>query len=70
MVIGVEEKVSYNGWRIVDENDGALHGELGARAVSAAEMALSGVQGRVVMVDLRHHYGDARTRSPMKCWKR
>jgi len=58
---GVEEKVSYNGWRIVDDDGGALHGDLGARAVSVAEMAQTGVQGRAVMVDLRHHFGDDRT---------
>jgi kynurenine formamidase len=57
---GVEEKVSYNGWRIVDDDGRALHGDLGARAVSVAEMAQTGVQGRAVMVDLRHHYGDER----------
>ena len=55
------EKVSYNGWRLVDDEGRGLHGELGARAVSVAEMAVTGVQGRAVMVDLRHHYGDART---------
>ena len=58
---GVEETVSYNGWRIVDDNNRGLHGDLGARAVSVAEMAVTGVQTRAVMVDLRHHYGDART---------
>ncbi len=58
---GVEEAVSYNGWRIVDEQDRGLHGGLSARAVSVGEMALTGVQGRAVMVDLRHHFGDART---------
>jgi kynurenine formamidase len=57
---GVAEKVSYNGFRIVDEENGALHGDLGARAVSAAVMAQTGVQGRAVMVDLRHHFGDGR----------
>lgn len=58
---GVEEKVSYNGWRIVDDEGKALHGALGARAVSVAEMAQTGVQGRAVMIDLRHHFGDGRT---------
>lgn len=57
---GVEEKVSYNGWRIVDNEDRGLYGELGARAVSVAEMAQTGVQGRAVMIDLRHHYQDQR----------
>ena len=58
---GVEEAVSYNGWRIVDENGEGLNNGLGARAVSCAEMATTGVQTRAVMVDLRHHYGDGRT---------
>ena len=58
---GVEEAVSYNGWRIVDENGQGLNNGLGARAVSCAEMATTGVQTRAVMVDLRHHYGDGRT---------
>ncbi len=44
---GVEEAVSYNGWRIVDEQDRGLHGGLSARAVSVGEMALTGVQGLV-----------------------
>lgn len=57
---GVAEKVSYNGFRIVDEQGRGLHGDLGARALSAAEMAQTGVQGRAVMIDLRHHFGDER----------
>ncbi len=57
---GVEEKVSYNGWRIVDSDDHGLYGDLGARAVAVAEMAQTGVQGRAVMIDLRHHYQDQR----------
>lgn len=57
---GVAEKVSYNGWRIVDEAGRGRHGDLGALAVSVAEMAGTGVQGRAVMIDLRHHYGDER----------
>lgn len=58
---GVEEKVSYNGWQIVDKEGRGLYGDLGARAVSVAEMAQTGVQGRAVMIDLCHHYGDERT---------
>jgi kynurenine formamidase len=57
---GVEEKVSYNGWQLVDKEGRGLYGDLGARAVSVAEMAQTGVQGRAVMIDLRHHYGDKR----------
>ena len=41
-----------------DADGGGLHGELGAIALSVAEMATTGVQGRAVMVDLRHHFGD------------
>jgi len=57
---GVAEKVSYNGFRLVDEQGRGLHGELGARALSAAVMAETGIQARAVMVDLRHHFGDER----------
>ena len=57
---GVPEKVSYNGYQIVDESGRARYGELGAIAVSVAEMAMTGVQGRAVMIDLRHHFGDER----------
>jgi kynurenine formamidase len=57
---GVAEKVSYNGFRIVDSDGRGLYGELGAIAVSVAEMAVTGVQGRAVMIDLRHHFGDER----------
>ena len=57
---GVAEKVFYNGFQIVDEAGRGTQGELGAVALGAAEMAVTGVQGRAVMVDLRHHYGDER----------
>jgi len=57
----VAEKVSYNGFRLVDGAGRGLYGELGAVALSVAEMAATGVQGRAVMLDLRHHFGDART---------
>ncbi len=57
---GVAEKVSYNGFRLVDEAGKGLYGELGARALSAAAMAETGVQARGVLVDLRHHFGDER----------
>lgn len=57
---GVAEKVSYNGFRVVDGAGRGMHGELGAVALSAAEMATTGVQGRGVMIDLRHHFGDER----------
>jgi len=57
---GVPEKVFYNGHAIVDGAGHGTHGELGATSVSVADMATSGVQGRGVMIDLRHHLGDAR----------
>jgi kynurenine formamidase len=57
---GVPEKVSYNGYRIVDADGRGMHGALGALAVSVAQMAEMGVQGRAVMIDLRHHFGDER----------
>ena len=57
---GVAEKVSYNGFRIVDGAGCGLYGELGATALSVAVMAETGVQGRGVLIDLRHHFGDKR----------
>ena len=58
---GTPEKVFYNGHAIVDPASGeGTQGALGATALSAADMAAGGVQGRGVMVDLRHHLGDAR----------
>jgi len=57
---GVAEKVSYNGFRLVDDSGRGLYGGLGALALSVAEMATTGVQGRAVMIDLRHHFGDER----------
>jgi len=57
---GVAEKVSYNGFRLVDRAGRGTQGELGAVALSVAGMAESGVQGRAVMIDLRHHFGDER----------
>jgi kynurenine formamidase len=58
---GVAEKVSYNGFQLVDGDGRGLYGDLGAVALSVSEMATTGVQGRAVMIDLRHHFGDART---------
>lgn len=57
---GIEEQVFYNGFKIVDENGKGLQGDLGATAVSIMEMAETCVQGRGVMIDLRHHFGDER----------
>jgi kynurenine formamidase len=58
---GERKRVFYNGWQIVDQNNQGIQGELGARAVSIASMAETGVQGRGVMVNLHRHLGEART---------
>jgi kynurenine formamidase len=57
---GVGEKVFYNGFQIVDAAGRGTQGELGAVNMSVAEMAATGVQGRAVLIDLRHHFGDER----------
>jgi kynurenine formamidase len=57
---GVAEKVFYNGHRIVDRDGQGTQGPLGAVALSVARMAETGVQGRGVLIDLRHHLGDER----------
>jgi len=57
---GIAEKVSYNGFRLVDDAGRGTQGALGAIALSASGMAETGVQGRAVMIDLRHHFGDER----------
>ena len=56
----VPEKVFYNGYRIVDAAGRGTQGELGAVALGIQGMAETGVQGRAVMIDLRHHLGDER----------
>jgi len=57
---GAPEKVFYNGYRIVDGQGRGTQGELGAIALSVARMAETCVQGRGVLIDLRHHFGDER----------
>jgi kynurenine formamidase len=57
---GVAEKVSYNGFQLVDAQGQGTQGKLGARAVDISKMAATCVQGRAVMIDLRHHVGDER----------
>ena len=57
---GEPEKVYYNGFQIVDAEGRGAQGALGALNLSVARMAETGVQGRGVLIDLRHHYGDAR----------
>jgi kynurenine formamidase len=58
---GVPERVFYNGFQIVDGAGRGTQGELGALNLSVAGMAETGVQGRGVLIDLRHHLGDGRT---------
>ncbi|HQT61703.1 MULTISPECIES: cyclase family protein [unclassified Acidiphilium] len=71
---GILEKVFYNGFRagehIVGPEDGKDAGirtamrrysTSNAGALGIERMASRGVQGRGVMIDLRAHYGDART---------
>ena len=58
---GVEEKVYYNGYHVVDEATGKpTHGEVGAAALGINNLATTCVQGRGVMIDLRRHLGDGR----------
>jgi len=57
---GVAEKVFYNGYRIVDGAGRGTQGERGAVNLGISNMAETGVQGRAVMIDLRHHFGDQR----------
>ncbi len=57
---GQQKKVFYNGWDIVDAQGQGLQGELGAKALSIANMAQKGVQGRGVMIDLFRHFGQQR----------
>ena len=56
----VPEKVFYNGFKIVDVSGRGTEGALGAINLSVAGMAETGVQGRGVLIDLRHHFGDER----------
>jgi kynurenine formamidase len=59
---GHAEPVFYNGFRMGEHvrvpEAGANTG--GAYALGIEHMACTGVQGRGVLIDLRHHYGDAR----------
>jgi kynurenine formamidase len=56
----VPEKVFYNGYQIVDGAGRGTQGELGAVSLGIQGMAQTGVQGRGVMIDLRHHLDDER----------
>lgn len=62
---GVPEPVYYNGFRagtdVLDPRQAALMRlTFAARRLGIETAAAHGVQGRGVMVDLRHHFGDAR----------
>jgi len=58
---GTPEKVYYNGYAVIPADTGKpTHGEAGAAALTIDRMAETCVQGRGVMVDLRHHLGDDR----------
>jgi kynurenine formamidase len=59
---GVEEAVYYNGYRAgIDLVGPTDDGRACARHLGLEHMAFHGVQGRGVLVDLRHHLGDAWT---------
>ncbi|WP_423199626.1 MULTISPECIES: cyclase family protein [unclassified Cupriavidus] len=64
---GVKEKVYYNGYRANEhvvgprdyqpEGDRDVEGPYGAHALGVANMARKAIQGRAVMIDLKHHFG-------------
>jgi len=53
---GQPQPTGYNGFAV---SEPATEGFTGTRDLSIAPMALHGIQGRGVMVDLRAHFGDA-----------
>jgi len=58
---GEPERVYYNGFRADVEIKGPDHADgMGARALGVENMAVSGMQGRGVMVDFHRHFGDER----------
>ncbi|KVN00677.1 cyclase family protein [Burkholderia stagnalis] len=61
---GVPEIVFYNGFRMGEHLRVPQEGDAagGARALGIEVMAQTGVQGRGVLIDLRRHFGDARTK--------
>ena len=59
---GVAEYVYYNGFRADQDVVSPIDGAGGARALGIENMAMAGVQGRGVMVDLLRPFGSARTR--------
>lgn len=59
---GKPERLFYNGYRVTDDATGKpTQGDVGAAALGIDKMAETCVQGRGVMIDLRHHLGDERT---------
>jgi len=61
---GEAEIVFYNGWQADHfvHVDGAAGGQSRAERLGIEKMAAHGVQGRGVMIDLRRHLGDGRTK--------
>lgn len=58
---GEPEPVYYNGFRAGEHIKGPEDSRgMGARALSVENMALSGMQGRGVLVDFHRHFGDER----------
>jgi kynurenine formamidase len=58
---GVAERVYYNGYRAFEDIGGPEGtGDIHARALSIDNMALTGVQGRAVLIDLKAHFGEER----------
>jgi len=58
---GEPEQVYYNGFRADEHIKGPADPDgMGARALGVENMALSGMQGRGVMVDFHRHFGDER----------
>ena len=58
---GTPEAVYYNGYRAGAEIRGPDdEGGMGARALGVENMAVSGMQGRGVLVDFHRHFGDER----------
>jgi kynurenine formamidase len=55
---GVEEALYYNGYRAGTDLEGPTEGRSFAHHLGLEHMAFHGVQGRGVLVDLRHHLGD------------
>lgn len=55
---GTAAPVGYNGFRVVPHAQASDGPFTGAAALSIDPMARHGIQGRGVLIDLRHHFGD------------